>query len=100
MPVGEFASSSAKTRFQQGKKYGSDVLAGLFTGPGAAAFGMLTLFLADWWWLPLVSAAVMVAVATWATWRESRVFGLTTVCSGVVGLLFFMVVLSSAGFSN
>jgi hypothetical protein len=96
MTVSGAASTGAAARLRAGEKYAGDVFAGLFAGLGAAVAGLLSTFATDWEWLPPAMASLLVCVASRATWRESRTFGVTTLLAGMVGLFLVMTMLSGA----
>jgi hypothetical protein len=74
----------------------SDLFAGVFAGFGAVAVGFLSFFFLDWWWLPLVLGGLLLMVAFRVTWRESRLFGVTTLLAGAMTLVAIPVMLSAA----
>jgi hypothetical protein len=88
--------ATATRRINALGNHASDVLAGVLAGFGAVALGFLSLFFADWWWLPVVLGGLLLMVAVRVTWRESRLLGVTTLLAGAMTLVAIPVMLSSA----
>ena len=84
---------AAPSRFHTLGKGASDFFAGVVVGPAAVAFGYLAIFIADWVWLPIATGGLMLIIGTRATWRESRLFGVTTLFSGVAALVLITAAL-------
>src|SRR5690349_4811831 len=92
--VGCMTRPAAPSRFKALGKGTSDFFAGLVCGPAVVAFGYLSIFIADWVWLPIVVGGFLLIIGTRATWRESRLFGVTTLVSGAAGLVLITAALA------